>query len=102
VTGFAYIWEFKVEPSCLADFERHYGPQGTWAQLFRRSPGYIETLVLRDADDPLRCITIDRWRSAEDYAAFGSRVKREYEELDARCEAVTMSESSLGKLTEIA
>jgi hypothetical protein len=45
---FAYIWEFRVDPSAQADFEFEYGPSGSWAALFRQAPGYIDTLLLRD------------------------------------------------------
>ena len=101
VTRYACIWEFSVLPSRVDEFERHYGPAGTWVRLFRRSKGFVETLLLRDSDDPLRYVTIDRWRSAEHYSEFQSQYKREYEELDARCEALTTQERSLGNVFEV-
>jgi heme-degrading monooxygenase HmoA len=102
MTGWTYIWEFEVEPRSVPDFEQHYGPNGTWASLFRRSPGYIETLLLRDSRRPLRYLTIDRWRSAEDYEAFRAQFEREYEQLDAQCAALTTAETHLGDVVEVA
>jgi heme-degrading monooxygenase HmoA len=99
---YVYIWEFQVEPTCVDEFERHYGPAGSWALLFRRSEGYVGTLLLKDASEPLRYITIDRWRSEKEYKAFRARFSREYKALDLKCEVFTTRETALGELEEIA
>jgi heme-degrading monooxygenase HmoA len=101
MTGYAYAWEFRVEPTRIDEFERHYGPAGSWASLFRRAEGYVGTLLLRDATEPLRYITIDRWRSATEFQAFRERFAREYEALDERCAALTTRETALGELVDI-
>jgi hypothetical protein len=30
---YTYLWEFLVELERIGEFERHYGPQGTWVAL---------------------------------------------------------------------
>lgn len=102
MAGRVYIWEFRVRPDCVEEFEKHYGPTGSWALLFRQAEGYIETLLLKDVNEPLRYVTIDRWRSEDDYRAFRSRFAPQYAELDRRCESLTTRESELGRLVEIA
>lgn len=62
-TRYTYPWEFLIEPTRREEFERHYGPNGTWVTLFRRSAGYRGTLLLRDRLNPLRFVTVDRWGS---------------------------------------
>jgi hypothetical protein len=99
-TRYTYLWEFLVVPERLGEFERHYGHSGTWAALFRQSSGYIETLLLRDFANPLRFITIDRWKSLEAYQSFRLRFSREYAELDERCQHFTTKETSLGEYDE--
>lgn len=99
MTGYACIWEFRVEVNRQLDFQLHYGPGGTWAMLFRRSPGYIGTLLLRDRSDPLRYVTIDRWTTEEEYRAFRTQFAREYAELDEQCGSLTTRESCLGEFT---
>jgi heme-degrading monooxygenase HmoA len=94
--GAAKVWEFHVPPSSDAEFRRHYGPGGSWARLFRRSPGYIETLLLHDAASPGRYVTIDLWASAAAYEAFRERFADDYAALDARCEELTTREIALG------
>jgi heme-degrading monooxygenase HmoA len=100
MTGYASVWEFRVEPGCVEAFERHYGPEGSWAQLFRRAEGYIETLLLKDAGEPLRYVTIDRWRSEQEFRAFRSQFVRAYTALDKKCEALTTHETALGEFVE--
>jgi heme-degrading monooxygenase HmoA len=99
--GYTYIWEFEVQPDSEAEFEQHYGPKGTWAKLFRQAPGYIETLLLQDKAEPLRYITVDRWRCEEDFHAFKKKFDREFAELDGECEMLTRNAAAIGWLTEI-
>ena len=94
--GYTYLWEFMVAADHAAEFEQLYGPAGPWVALFRQSAGYIGTQLLRDQANPLRFITVDRWRSLGDYQAFRAAFAREYDQLDARCQNLTSSECSLG------
>jgi len=70
VTAYTHLWEFMVEPEHVEEFQRYYGPQGSWVELFRRAPGYIQTLLLRDSTDRRHFVTIDRWQNAEAYHDF--------------------------------
>jgi len=97
---YTYLWEFIVKPEHVAEFQRHYGPDGSWVALFRQAPGYIGTLLLRDRTNPQRFITIDRWQSADAHNSFRSAFSREYAELDARCSHLTAQESALGVFDE--
>ena len=101
MTGFTYLWEFRVVPSAQTEFEFEYGPSGGWVALFRTAPGYIETLLLHDNADPLRYVTVDRWESEEAHDAFRSKSLAEYAKIDQRCQRYTSSECSLGEFTEV-
>lgn len=94
--AFARLWEFAVVAARQAEFESHYGPEGSWVQLFRRAQGYLGTELLHDRIDSLRYVTIDRWQSAEDWHTFRRRFSDQYEALDRRCEGLTTRESPLG------
>lgn len=100
MAGYTYLWEFRVDETRRSEFELHYGPEGTWTELFRRAPGFIETILLKDRSDESRYITVDRWWSIEEYRAFQAQFSREYRELDERCAALTTSEKSLGEFRE--
>lgn len=93
---FTYIWEFEVPAAAEETFQQHYGPQGSWAELFRQDPAYIETVLLKDASTPGRYLTIDRWQSFNAYSSFRERFSQEYEALDKICEELTTRETSLG------
>ena len=97
---YTYIWEFHVAGEALEEFERHYGPAGTWVELFLQSPAYIATLLLQDSTNSLRYLTIDRWESEAAYQDFLSRFSEQYAHLDARCEHLTTSERLLGHYDE--
>ena len=100
MTTYTYLWEFIVDSDHVAEFVTHYGPDGSWVELFRQSPGYIQTLLLRDATDPRRFVTIDRWQSSEAYRGFRSNFSRQYADLDRRCANLTVRETLLGNFDE--
>jgi heme-degrading monooxygenase HmoA len=99
--GFATLWEFTVQAARQAEFERHYGPDGTWARLFRLAPGYLGSELLRDRKDPLRYLTIDRWESREAWQAFRRMHGAEYERLDGEFEGLTTREAPLGEYAPV-
>ena len=38
---FVVVWQFEVAEDKVSAFEAAYGPDGSWAKLFRNSPNYI-------------------------------------------------------------
>jgi heme-degrading monooxygenase HmoA len=96
-TGFATLWEFTVDPARRAEFEKHYGPDGDWARLFRRAVGYLGSELLRDRAEPARFLTIDRWETREAFLAFRRDYGAEYERLDRELEGLANREAPLGE-----
>jgi len=94
-TKFAYIWQYVVD-SHKHEFLDAYGAGGEWVKLFSRDPNYIETVLLRDADDENRYITIDYWTSRSARDAFQDKYRDEFLELDKRCEVFTSNEEFRG------
>lgn len=89
---FIIVWRFTTNDA--AEFERHYGPDGTWALFFRRGRDYIRTDLLKG---PEAYLTLDWWTSRDAYEAFREQHADEYAAIDAVCEAVTTSEEKLGE-----
>lgn len=100
-TLYCAVWEFHVKPESAAEFERVYGADGSWSQLFRRSSAYRGTELLRDAEGAGRYLTIDRWTSREALRQFKERYAEEYAALDKTCERMTESEAMLGDFESI-
>ena len=92
---FTALWEFAVAPARQAEFESRYGPEGDWARLFRRAPGYLGSELLHQGAKPLRYVTVDRWEGVDAWGAFRGRFAAEYERLDRECEALTTREAPL-------
>ncbi len=93
---FVVIWQFEIAEEKVLAFEAAYGPEGSWAQLFRISPKYLGTELLRDAYIPHSYLTIDRWASEEDFRAFRRDHDADYETLDRASDALTSRETRVG------
>jgi len=91
------IWEFQIKPEFRAHFEEVYGPDGAWAQLFRQSPGYRGTRLIRDLTRPGRYLTLDHWSSREALHSFKQAQATEYAALDKQCESLTEREAMVGE-----
>jgi heme-degrading monooxygenase HmoA len=94
---YVIIWEYQVRTERLAEFEEIYAATGAWAKLFGKSNGYLGTALLSDEEHPSRYITIDRWISSQEYAAFLAEWKQDYATLDLQCEALTEREILVGR-----
>ncbi len=90
------VWAFEVKPGSAQAFEVSYGPGGDWAKLFRKAPGYGGTELLKDADTPGRYLTIDHWRSREDFWKFREAFRGDYLALDKRLATLTNRETLIG------
>jgi heme-degrading monooxygenase HmoA len=93
---FVVVWQFDIAEEKIAAFEAAYGPDGAWAQLFRKSPDYKGTELLRDAYEAGKYLTVDRWASEEAFRAFRKQYDAAYEELDRSCDALTTRETRIG------
>ena len=88
------IWRYRTAEGCEREFERIYGPDGDWAKLFARAPGYLGTELLRAGDGSY--MTLDRWQDQASFDAFKGAYGDEYLTLDTACEALTLEEAALG------
>ncbi len=93
---FVTLWEFEVKPGSEKLFERIYGPEGEWAQLFQRDPRYRGTRLLREVGAERVYVTMDEWESRAAYEEFRVRWAAEYQEIDARCASITQKELQFG------
>ncbi len=99
--SYVVIWEFQVRPGAEENFERAYGPDGDWAQLFRRAEGYVRSELLRDREVWGHYLVLDYWGSAAQYDAFHAAHAADYAELDQRCETLTLREVRLGAFSSL-
>ena len=90
------VWEFDAKPERVADFEKVYSADGRWCGFFRLSPDYLGTELYRSANNPLRFVTVDQWRSRTAYEAFRKANAAEYAALDDWCRQLLVHERMLG------
>jgi len=93
---FVVVWQFEIAEDKIAAFEAAYGPDGEWARLFRSSPEYRGTELLRDAYVPGSYLTIDRWSSEDAFRAFRKDHDADYESIDRSSDALTSKETRIG------
>ena len=93
---YVILWEYVVRPGKATEFARAYGADGAWAELFRRADGFLETELLQEEDGTDRWLTIDRWRSQDDFEAFKTRFEADYHRLDDEFAALTLEEDRIG------
>ena len=93
---FVVVWQFEIAEDKIPAFEAAYGSDGVWARLFRTSPDYQGTELLRDAYIPGSYLTIDRWASEEAFRAFRKGHDEEYEKVDRACDDLTSEERRIG------
>jgi quinol monooxygenase YgiN len=98
---FSLVWEFVVRSDKIAEFEKRYGAAGSWVALFRKSAGFLGSSLLRDAENSLRYLTIDRWVSAAHHAGMRRDFTAEYAALDRDCEALTETERCIGTFEDL-
>jgi heme-degrading monooxygenase HmoA len=96
---FVVVWQFEIAEEKVPAFEAAYGSDGAWAQLFRTSPKYLGTELLRDSYIPFTYLTIDRWASEDDFRAFRKDHDPGYESLDRSCDSLTSRETRIGAYT---
>lgn len=99
--AFSYIWSYRVSAENTEEFVDLYSPGGSWAALFGRGDGYLDTRLYQDAGDMERFVTIDRWESERAFALFRERFAEEFEKLDRQGEALTSAERFLGEFQEV-
>ncbi len=95
-THYVALWEFQVKPESISAFEEAYCPDGAWAQLFRQSPHYLGTQLVRALNRPGRYLTLDHWTSHESLHHFKQDHQADYSALDKQCESLTEHEVFLG------
>ena len=96
------LWEFQVKPESISAFEETYGPDGAWAQLFRQSPDYLGTELLRNLDHHGRYVTLDNWTSRGSLHRFKQDHQSAYAALDNQCDSLTEKETFLGDFENVA
>jgi hypothetical protein len=88
---YVIIWQFDVEPAQAAEFERVYGPTGSWAAFFGKSADYRGTRLFCDVAVPHRYLTFDHWTSKEAFQEFERANGAEYQSLDADADAAPLN-----------
>lgn len=95
---YTVVWSYEVRAEHVERFIEAYRPGGLWARLFHRGEGYMGSDLYRSTEAPTTFLTIDRWRSREQFTDFMVKFRENYAGLDAKCDDWTVSEQRLGEI----
>jgi hypothetical protein len=72
-------------------------PDGAWARLFARQMAISaqSCCAQTDSDQAATFVTIDRWKTTEDFTRFQEHFGAEYRLLDTQLEGLTLRERKL-------
>jgi heme-degrading monooxygenase HmoA len=90
------FYRYRVHHTQVRAFEHAYGPDGPWAKLFARQPGYKRTRLFRHKEDPSIYVTVDVWENKADWDAFRERYAEDYRRLDKQLALLKLEEHLLG------
>jgi hypothetical protein len=94
------VWKFRPPDGREKEFAEAYSGHGRWSELFRRAPGYRDTLLLHPSEHGGWWLTVDRWAKKADFERFGHDFPAEYRALDAELEGVAGEEEFVGAFEE--
>jgi heme-degrading monooxygenase HmoA len=95
------IWEFQAQAGREKEFEKIYGPEGDWVELFRKSKAFLRTEVYRDLETSGRYVTIDYFSSQAAFQSFLKEFRERYGSLDQLGETVCASEKRIGSFGNV-
>jgi heme-degrading monooxygenase HmoA len=95
------IWEFQAQAGREKEFEKIYGPEGDWVELFRKSKAFLCTEVYRDLETSGRYVTIDYFSSQAAFQSFLKEFRERYDSLDQLGETVCASEKRIGSFGNV-
>jgi len=94
------IWEYKVKTDQIEKFEEIYNKDGEWVRFFKKSRAYKKTeLIVKDKENSIY-MTIDTWKTLEQYELFIKTHQKEYKRLDNSCRKLTIEENEIGIFSE--
>lgn len=88
------LWQFRPPPAQEAAFKTAYGPDGDWAQLFRRDSGFLGTELWRGEEGSF--LTVDHWQDSAAFERFQRDAVEAYRALDRQLEGIAGEEIFLG------
>jgi heme-degrading monooxygenase HmoA len=99
--GYLIMWEFQVRAGMEKRFEKVYGSNGEWAQLFVQDESYFGTDLIHSLNGERTYVTLDFWKSQQAYDEFRKRQLAKYEALDQQCAELTDAEREIGKFVRV-
>jgi len=93
---YSVIWKYKVKGGSEQRFEKEYGAEGTWNELFRLSQYYIGSYLYKSEEELDVYLLIDSWTDKKSYEDFKRAFADIYIKLSKRFSDLYESEVRIG------
>jgi hypothetical protein len=91
------VWEYRVKPERVGEFESFYRSDGPWGELFRGSPAFISTTLMKDLRDAGRFMVADRWTSEILYEEYKREREGAWSDMSERGRRLYERETEVGR-----
>ena len=89
------VWRYDVPTDVRAEFEREYGPDGSWARLFAASAGFVGTSLYVGVGSPTSYLTVDRFADDDAWQLFRAEHDTAYREVGVRLRHLTTAQEEI-------
>ena len=95
---FAILWKYIIRPEKKEIFNHEYGPDGSWARLFRHSKNFLGSFLQRSEDEAETYWILDTWTDASSYEDFLNQNSVEYKKLSESFQNLYLKEEKISSL----
>lgn len=92
---YVIVWKYKVKPENCKKFEKAYGPEGSWANFFRKSEHYRGTCLFKSEKTSDAYLLLDFWSTKEACETFISQYNEKYQQLSHQLQDIYQEEAKV-------
>jgi hypothetical protein len=93
------IWKYRIKPEAVQLFEKEYGSEGAWVNLFTQSNHYGGSVLYKSDEEKNSYLLIDYWDSKEEYETFKEKYRAMYDSLGTKFESLYVEEKKIGSFS---
>lgn len=94
---YCVVWQYEVENEKQSSFEKEYGDEGAWFQLFSTSRHYKGSQLSKCVNKNEMYLLMDWWEDATTYDAFLKENETTYTDLSKQLASLYKKETRLGE-----
>ena len=98
---YTIIWKYKIKAEFEDIFEKEYGTNGAWYNLFEESEDYRGSILYKSQEEVNSYFLMDTWTTKESYEAFKKSCDEIYRKLSSQFEYLYETEEKIGTFNSL-